>query len=131
MDNTNYTMKSIPLDDRPQEKLLKYGANALSNSELIAVILRTGTKEENVVMLAQRILKEDGKGLRNIAEGTIEKFKSYKGISDVKASKLMALAEISKRMSSLKIEKIKISSPDDAAVIMMEEMRYYQKSTLK
>jgi len=110
---------------------LKYGANTLSNSELIAVILRTGTKEENVVRLAQRILKEDGKGLRNIAEGTIEKFKSYKGINDVKASKLMALAEISKRMSSLKIEKIKISSPDDAAVIMMEEMRYYQKEYFK
>jgi DNA repair protein RadC len=57
--------------------------------------------------------------------------KEFKGISDVKASKLMALAEISKRMSSLKIEKIKISSPDDAAVIMMEEMRYYQKEYFK
>ena len=131
MENNNYTIKSIPADDRPQEKLLKYGANTLSNSELIAVILRTGTKEENVVRLAQKILNEDGKGLRNIAEGTIEKFKSYKGINDVKASKLMALAEISKRMSSLKIEKIKISSPDDAAVIMMEEMRYYQKEYFK
>lgn len=131
MDNTNYTIKSIPEDDRPQEKLLKYGANTLSNSELIAVILRTGTKEENVVMLSQRILKENEKGLRNIAEGTIEKFKTYKGISDVKAAKLMAVAELSKRMSTLKIEKIKISSPDDAAVIMMEEMRYYQKEYFK
>ena len=131
MDNTNYTIKSIPKDDRPQEKLLKYGANTLSNSELIAVILRTGTKEENVVMLSQRILKENEKGLRNIAEGTIEKFKTYKGISDVKAAKLMAVAELSKRMSTLKIEKIKISSPDDAAVIMMEEMRYYQKEYFK
>jgi len=131
MDNTNYTIKSIPEDDRPQEKLLKYGANTLSNSELIAVILRTGTKEENVVMLSQRILKEDEKGLRNIAEGTIEKFKSFKGISDVKAAKLMAVAELSKRMSTLKIEKIKISSPNDAAIIMMEEMRYYQKEYFK
>jgi len=131
MDNTNYTIKSLPADDRPQEKLLKYGAGALSNSELIAVILRTGTKEENVVMLSQRILKEEGRGLRNIAEGTVEKFKSYKGISDVKAAKLMALAEISKRISTLKIEKVKISSPDDAAVIMMEEMRYYRKEYFK
>ncbi|HAS90961.1 MAG TPA: DNA repair protein RadC [Sedimentibacter sp.] len=131
MDNTNYTIKSLPADDRPQEKLLKYGAGALSNSELIAVILRTGTREENVVMLSQRILKEGGKGLRNIAEGSLEKFKSYKGISDAKAAKLMALAEISKRMSTLKIEKLKISSPDDAAVMMMEEMRYYQKEYFK
>jgi len=131
MDNTNYTIKSLPADDRPQEKLLKYGAGALSNSELIAVILRTGTREENVVMLSQRILKEGGKWLRNIAEGSLEKFKSYKGISDAKAAKLMALAEISKRMSTLKIEKLKISSPDDAAVMMMEEMRYYQKEYFK
>lgn len=131
MDNTNYTIKSIPMDDRPQEKLLKHGANTLSNSELIAVILRTGSKNENVVMLAQRILNEDGKGLRNIAEGTAEKFKTYKGINNVKAAQLMALAEISKRISTLKIEKIKISSPGDAAVVMMEEMRYYKKEYFK
>lgn len=131
MDNTNYTIKSIPVDDRPQEKLLKYGANNLSNSELIAVILRTGSKEENVVKLAQRILNEGDKGLRNIAEGTIEKFKSFRGISDVKAAQLMAVAEISKRISTLKIEKIKISSPSDAAVVMMEEMRYYKKEYFK
>lgn len=131
MDNNNYTIKSIPEDDRPQEKLLKYGANHLSNSELIAVILRTGSKDENVVMLSQRILNEEGRGLRNIAEGTIEKFKSYKGISDVKACQLAAVAEISKRISTLKLEKIKISSPNDAAVVMMEEMRYYKKEYFK
>lgn len=131
MDNTNYTIKSIPLDDRPQEKLLKYGANTLSNSELIAVILRTGNKDENVVMLAQRILNEDGKGLRNIADGTVEKFKTYKGINDCKAAQLVALCEISKRISTLKIDKIKISSPGDAAVVMMEEMRYYKKEYFK
>lgn len=131
MDNTNYTIKSIPADDRPQEKLLKYGANYLSNSELIAVILRTGNREENVVMLAQRILKEDGKGLRNIAEGTVEKFKLFKGINDVKAAQLVAVAELSKRISTLKIEKIKIFSPSDAAVVLMEEMRYYKKEYFK
>jgi len=131
MDNTNYTIKSIPEDDRPQEKLLKYGANNLSNSELIAVILRTGSKEENVVKLSQRILNEDGKGLRNIAEGTVEKFKSFKGINDVKAAQLMAVAELSKRISTLKIEKIKISSPSDAALVLMEEMRYYKKEYFK
>jgi len=131
MDNTNYTIKSIPKDDRPQEKLLKYGANNLSNSELIAVILRTGSKNQNVVMLAQRILNEEQKGLRNIAEGSVEKFKSFKGINDVKAAQLLALAEISKRISTLKIEKIKISSPSDVAILLMEEMRYYRKEYFK
>lgn len=131
MENTSYTIKSIPMEERPQEKLLKYGAGSLSNSELLAVILRTGSKNENVIMLSQRILKEDGKGLRNIAEGTLDKFKTYKGISNVKAAKLLALAEISKRISTLKLEKIKISSPNDAAVVMMEEMRYYKKEYFK
>lgn len=131
MDNNSYTIKSIPEDDRPQEKLLKDGANRLSNSELIAVIIRTGSKDENVVMLAQRILNDEGRGLRNIAEGTIGKFKSYKGISDVKACQLAAVAELSKRISTLKLEKIKISSPNDAAVVMMEEMRYYKKEYFK
>lgn len=131
MDNNNYTIKSIPLDDRPQEKLLKYGANSLSNSELIAIILRTGSKHENVIMLCQRILNEDGKGLRNVAEGTLEKFKSFKGINNVKALQLLAVAELSKRISTLKLEKIKISSPNDAAVVLMEEMRYYKKEYFK
>ena len=130
-DNNNYSIKSIPKDERPQEKLLKFGACSLSNSELIAIILRTGNKEENIIMLCQRILSEDGKGLRNIAEGTLEKFKSFKGINNVKASQLLAVKELSKRISTLKSEKIKISSPNDAAVVMMEEMRYYKKEYFK
>lgn len=131
MDNTNYTIKSIPVDDRPQEKLLKYGANNLSNSELLAVILRIGSKEENVIKLSQRILSQNNMGLRNIAEGTIEKFKEFKGVNDVKAAQLVALAELSKRISTLKLEKLKISSPSDAAFVMMEEMRYYKKEYFK
>jgi DNA repair protein RadC len=131
MDNNNYTIKSIPEAERPQEKLLKYGANSLSNSELLAIILRTGSKQDNAIILAQKILCEDGRGLRNIAEGNISKFKRHKGISDVKASQIMAVSELSKRISAFKSEKIKISSPNDAAVVMMEEMRYYKKEYFK
>lgn len=131
MDNNNYTIKSIPEGERPQDKLFRYGAGSLSNSELIAVIIRTGCKNENAVMLAQRILNEDGLGLRNVAEGTLEKFLTYRGVSLVKAAQLMAVAELSKRISTLKMEKIKISSPGDAAVVMMEEMRYYKKEYFK
>lgn len=131
MDNTNYTIKSIPAEDRPQEKLLKYGASVLTNSELIAVVLRTGSKKENVIMLAQRLLMEDGKGLRNISEGTLENFKKYKGINNVKAAKLLAVVELSKRISTLKIDKIKITSPNDAAIVMMEELRYCKKEYFK
>jgi DNA repair protein RadC len=132
MDNNNYTIKSIPVDERPQEKLFKFGANSLSNSELIAIIIRTGNKEENAIKLAQNILNEDGKGLKNIAEGTLQKYiQNYKGISVVKAAQLLSVAELSKRISAFKNDKIKISSPNDAAVVMMEEMRYYKKEYFK
>lgn len=131
MDNNSYTIRSIPADERPQEKLLKYGPGSLSDSELIAIIIRTGSKDENVIMLSQRILKEDGRGLRNIAEWTSDKFKKFKGINNVKASQLMALSELSRRISTLKLEKVKISSPNDAAALMMEEMRYYKKEYFK
>lgn len=131
MYNNNYTIKSIPADERPQEKMLKYGASSLSNSELLAIILRTGNKHENVIVLAQKILLENGKGLRNIVEGTKDSFKKFNGISNVKAAQLMAISEISKRISTLKNEKFKISSPNDAAFILMEEMRYYKKEYFK
>jgi DNA repair protein RadC len=129
----NYTIKSIPAEERPQEKLLKYGANSLSDSELLAIILRKGSKGDNAVMLAQKILSQDGRGLRNIAEGSVEGFKKYRGISDVKACKLSAVAELCKRISTfaLRNQRLKISSPNDAAHLVMEEMRYYKKEYFK
>lgn len=131
MDNNNYTIKSIPEDERPLEKMLNYGAGSLSNAELLALIIRTGTRGENVLRVAHNILDDDGKGLRNIADATIERLKRYMGISNVKACQIMAVAELSKRMSAFRPEKIKITSPNDAAVIMMEEMRYYKKEHFK
>lgn len=59
MDN-NFKIKDLPKNERPQERLIRYGAEVLSNSELLAVILRTGTKNQNIMMLASSLIKETG-----------------------------------------------------------------------
>ena len=94
-------MKELPFSERPYEKLEMYGASNLSNSELLAIIIKSGTKEDTSVTLAQKVLnlkgkREDLKFLQDIA---IEDFMSIKGIGKVKAIQLKAVCEIAKRMS--------------------------------
>ena len=93
-------MRELPISERPYEKLEMYGAKNLSNAELLAIIIKTGTKEENSVTIAQKILKLKGvnkpEDLQNIA---ITEFMSIKGIGKVKAIQLRAVCELAKRMS--------------------------------
>lgn len=129
-------MKELPLCERPYEKLEMYGANTLSNAELLAIIIKTGTKEDTAVNLAQRILKlnENTKtqGLQFLQEISIEEFTKVKGIGRVKAIQLQAVAEIAKRMTTpTNIFKYKIKNPEDVAKLLMEEMRYEKREIAK
>lgn len=127
----NVLIKELPTAERPRERLLRYGAASLSNSELIAIILRTGNKNENILNLSSRIIKERG-GLNGLLNSEIEDFTKLKGIGAAKASQLIALCELSKRFKCYKSgEKYKISSPKDAAMYVMEEMRYLKQEILK
>lgn len=127
----NVLIKELPTAERPRERLLRYGAASLSNSELIAIILRTGNKNENILNLSSRIIKERG-GLNGLLNSEIEDFTRLKGIGVAKASQLIALSELSKRFKCYKSgEKYKISSPKDAAMYVMEEMRYLKQEILK
>ena len=96
-------IKELPSSERPYEKLEMYGAEYLSNSELLAIIIKTGTKEYTAIELAQKILKlteeSDNKNLRLLHNLSIEEFMKIKGIGKVKASQLKALFEICKRIS--------------------------------
>ena len=76
-------IKSWPLDDRPREKLLKKGAGALSNSELLAILLRTGTKGTSAVDLSRNILKKFGT-FRDMAHTDTRDWKEFKGLNDTK-----------------------------------------------
>lgn len=126
-----YKIMDLPQNERPREKLLRYGAETLSNNELLAIILRTGTKQENIVSLCGRIISECG-GLNGLLSSSAEQFKNLKGIGNAKATQLLALTEISKRFRSFKSgEEYKITSPKDIAEYLMEEMRYLKKEYLK
>lgn len=127
----NILIKELPIAERPRERLLRYGAESLSNSELIAIILRTGNRNENILNLSSRIIKERG-GLNGLLNSSLEDFTRLKGIGSAKASQLIALCELSKRFKCYKSgEKYRISSPKDAAMYVMEEMRYLKQEILK
>lgn len=129
--NNALKIMDLPENERPQERLIRYGAEVLSNSELLAVILRTGTKKQNVINLSSFLLKERG-GLNGLINSTYEELKEIDGIGIVKAAEIMALAEISKRFRSFKSgEDYRISNPKDAADYVMDEMKYLQKEHLR
>lgn len=128
-------MKDLPRAERPYEKLECFGAEMLSNAELLAIIIRTGNKEETSVMLAQRLLKQDDgmQGLAFLHDVSIEQLKSIRGIGRVKAIQIKALAELSKRISSVSAleKRFSIKSPQDVAKLLLEEMRYLKKEVFK
>ena len=96
----NYKIKDIPTMERPRERLKEVGVNNLSNKELLAIILKTGTKELSVIDLAIEILKKyDLYEMKNMS---INKLKSIKGIGEVKAQELIAAIELGRRIYSTK-----------------------------
>ncbi|MBN1063802.1 JAB domain-containing protein [Clostridium botulinum] len=125
-------IKDIPKNERPKEKLLSYGADTLNNSELLAIILRTGTKGENVLQLSNRLLSEF-QGLDGILEASLEDITSIKGIKEGKASQILALAELFKRFRTFKSadRDIKIMSPNDIAMLINGEMSLLKQEILK
>lgn len=90
-------MKEIPLDERPRERLLNFGPSALSNSELLAIILKTGTREKSVIDISFDILKEID-NLNSLQNITLQKLSSIKGVGKVKALTLIAAMEFGKRI---------------------------------
>jgi len=129
-------LKNLPISERPYEKLEMYGEKALSNSELLAIILKTGTKEETAVGLAQRLLStyvtDESDTLRFLEQITIEELIKIKGIGRVKAIQLKAVCELAKRISRpIYKEKIIIRQPQDVANLLVEELRYEKKEILK
>lgn len=95
----NFTIREMPPSERPRERLIQHGPRALSNSELLALILRTGTPSENVLSLSNRLLSRFD--LHTLARTTVPELKSIPGIADVKACQIAAIFELARRFSSL------------------------------
>ncbi len=128
-------MKELPISERPYEKLEMYGEKALSNAELLAIIIKSGTKGESSVSIAQKVLalEKNGKNnLRFLQNLSIEDFMKIKGIGKVKAIQLKAVAELTKRMSKpLDISKVQINEPSNVAELLKEEMKYEKREIVK
>lgn len=116
--------KSVPNYERPRERLLANGTTALADTELLAILLRTGTENESVYQLAQRLLARFG-DMRRLSEATHEELISIKGIGPVKAVELRAAFELGRRLIVQgKRENHTIRLPRDVADLMMTEMRH-------
>ncbi|HAR84641.1 MAG TPA: hypothetical protein DCR69_02835 [Clostridium sp.] len=129
--NYKLKIKDLPKNERPREKMLRYGAEYLSNSELLALILRTGTKEDSVLNLCDRLLSHCG-GINGISSPSINDLKQVKGIGEVKATQVLALAELATRFNSFKSgEEHIVSSPKDVSNYMMRQMKGLKKEYFK
>jgi len=124
-------IKDLPEDERPRERLIKYGADVLSNAELIAIILGTGTKSESAILLAQRLIKDD-RGIKFIIDSGVERLSSIKGIGIAKAVKLKAALELGRRLMAYSSNyNFTIKSPEDVINLVMDDMRYLNKEHFK
>jgi DNA repair protein RadC len=128
------TIKDLPEEERPRERLIKFGAQALSNAELIALLIRTGNRSESALVVAQKLLKGDGSrtGLSFIAESSIEELSQIKGIGPAKSVQIKAAIELGRRIYSFKKqETTTISTPYDVNNLLMEEVRFLEKEYFK
>lgn len=117
-------IKNWPEDERPREKLLRQGEHTLSNTELLAILLRTGTKGESAIDLARKIVQKF-KTFRNMSHTDISQWKEFKGLGKAKLCQIKAAIEIGRRFreDELKEDKIKIKSSNDVVNILMPRMR--------
>ena len=124
---TGLTLRDVPEEERPRERMLQYGAQALSNAELLAILLRTGTISESAVGLAQRLLAESG-GLRQLVEMSANELMKIKGIGLAKALQIKAGIELGRRIArSVQDSAVTIRSPRDVSDLLMEDLRYLKK----
>lgn len=123
----NMKIHDVHEADRPRERLLRQGAKSLSNQELIAILLGTGTKHESVLAVANRVLLTFEK-LHNLKFATLEEMTEIKGIGEAKAVLLLAAIELGRRLASKEGEqRYTIRSPEDAANFLMQDMTSLQQ----
>ena len=134
MKEKHFTMRELPCSEQPYEKCLEHGPEKLSDAELLAVIIRTGSKEKRSVEVAMQILNlhEHHKGIVALHYLTIPELMKIDGIGYVKATQISCIAELSKRLSkSRRPEQICFRQPKEIAEYFMEEMRSLQEEHVK
>ena len=124
-------VKDMAIEERPREKMIQHGVKVLSNAELSAILLRTGTKKRNAIELANYIINKDLQGIRYLQDMSIEELCEIDGIGLSKATQIKAALELGMRISSYKPNKYKVKNPWDIYKYYMESLRYNQKEVFK
>lgn len=120
------TMKDLPESMRPREKMMALGEGQLNDAEILAIVLRMGTRNMNALELAQKLLSVHG-GLRFIRDASLEELTALRGIGPAKAASIKAALELGRRIALSVCNRVAIKSPEDVQNIVREEMRYYDR----
>ena len=127
----HFTMKNLPESERPYEKFLRSGEEHLSDAELLAIVIKTGTKKENSVDIARKILQGNHNNLLNLYDLSYRDLQHYPGIGQVKAIQLKAVAELSRRIAKTQRGyQLKMDNPSSIADYYMEQLRHRKEEVL-
>jgi DNA repair protein RadC len=119
-------MRDVPSSQRPRERLEEHGPNAVSDSELIAIILRTGVKGTSVVDVAAQVLQKFGSSLNNLSRATVPDLRQIKGVGRDKAVTLQAAFTLARRMAKeIRQESQALDTPERIADLLREDNRVY------
>lgn len=124
-------IKDMNKDEMPREKMINKGVKYLTNSELLAILIRTGNKRYNALDLSSQIIKKSENGIRGLHEMSIDELCEIDGVGPSKATIIKAALELGNRVSTYIPEKYKIGNPWDIYIYFMEEMRYMKKEVFK
>lgn len=120
-DRSPLMVRDYPQEERPRERMIKEGAQGLTNQELSAILLRTGTRGESVLHLATRILKEVG-SLKRLHDASVEELMRIKGVGQAKAVQIKAGLELGRRVAQQRKAPVTIRSSHDAAAYLQERL---------
>ena len=124
-------LKEMPVCERPRERLRHFGSSSLSNSELLAIVIRTGSASENVLALATKLLSRFG-GLVGLSKASFGELCDEVGMGEAKAAQLKAALELGRRLVSTQSEeRAVVRSPQDVANLLMPEMGFLDQEQLR
>lgn len=127
----HFTMKNLPESERPYEKFLLHGEESLSDAELLAIILKTGTQKANSLDIAREILRGNHNNLLNLYDLSYRDFMQFSGIGQIKAIQLKAVAELSRRIAKTNSGyQLKMDNPSSIANYYMEQLRHLKQEQL-
>lgn len=118
----HYRIADLPLEDRPRERLLRHGPEALRTEELLAIILRTGAQGRSAVDLAREILRHFDNDLVRLSTADTEEFSQIKGIGSAKSAHLKAIFALAGRLAEERMRRVELSSPEAVAAYFRHKM---------